>query len=78
MAPSALHVGELARTEKISRGDGPISPLPVRPLLSGKERRLDAFQFSHAGETMSFRQMLEATYTDGIVVVRDGDLLFEH
>ena len=66
-----LHVGELARTEKISRGQGPVAQLPR------DERSLDAFDFSHRGETMSFRQMLEATYTDGILVLQDGAVLFE-
>ncbi len=67
-----LHVGELARTAAISRGDGPIVELPR------KERCLDAFHFSHKGEKFSFRQMLEATYTDGMLVLHDGAVLFEH
>lgn len=50
-----LHVAELARTEKISRGDGEVTPLPSHDLS------LDAFDFSHEGETVSFWQMLEAT-----------------
>ena len=67
-----LHVAELALTEKISRGDGPISPLHSRP------RSLDAFEFRRDGHTTSFRQMLDATYTDGILVLHEGALLFEY
>jgi CubicO group peptidase (beta-lactamase class C family) len=67
-----LHVGELAHTESISRGSESIAPLPSR------ERDLDAFHFDHEGQGITFRQMLDATYTDAILVLQDGEVLFEH
>ena len=66
-----IRVPELARTERISRGDGPILELPRN------ERSLDSFSFEHEGEKFSFPQMLEATYTDGLLVLHDGAVLFE-
>jgi CubicO group peptidase (beta-lactamase class C family) len=66
------HVGEMARTTPILRGNGPVVELPR------KERCFDAFNFSHKGEDFSFRQMLEATYTNGLLVLHDGAVLFEH
>ncbi|MCH7598422.1 MAG: serine hydrolase [Myxococcales bacterium] len=66
-----IRVSELARTEQISRGDGPVLELPRN------ERSLDSFSFEHEGEKFSFPQMLEATYTDGLLVLHDGAVLFE-
>jgi CubicO group peptidase (beta-lactamase class C family) len=65
-------VGELARTARIARGDGAALELPR------DERSPDAFHFTHAGEKISFPRMLEATYTDGILVLHRGAILFEH
>lgn len=67
-----LHVGELARTAPIARGDAAVLELPR------DERSLDAFHFAYRGEEISFPQMLEATYTDGILVLHRGAVLFEH
>jgi CubicO group peptidase (beta-lactamase class C family) len=67
-----LHVRELARTARISRGDGRALELPRA------ERDLEGFHFEHVGQKISFPQMLETTYTDGMLVLRDGAVLFEH
>ncbi len=67
-----IRVPELARTERISRGDGPILELPRN------ERSLDSFSFEHEGEKFSFSQMLESTFTDGLLVLHDGVVLFEY
>jgi CubicO group peptidase (beta-lactamase class C family) len=66
-----IRVPELARTERISRGDGPVLELPR------DERSLDSFSFEFEGEKISFSQMLEATYTDGLLILHDGVVLFE-
>jgi CubicO group peptidase (beta-lactamase class C family) len=66
-----IRVRELARTEPISRGDGPILEWPR------DERNLDSFSFAFQGEEYSFAQMLEFTYTDGLLVLHDGVVLFE-
>ena len=65
------HVGELAHTVPISRGYGPITELPR------DERTFDGFSFHHGGQDYSLQQMLDATYTDAILVLHRGVVLFE-
>ena len=65
------HVGELAHTVPISRGHGPITELPR------DERTFDGFSFHHGGQDYSLQQMLDATYTDAILVLHRGVVLFE-
>ena len=67
-----LHVGELARTTPLLRGTGPVVELPL------KERCLNSFNFDHQGETVSFQRLLESTYTDGMLVLHDGEIIFEY
>ena len=67
-----IRVPELARTVRISRGDGPVLELPR------DERSLDSFRFEFEGEKLSFSQMLESTHTNGVLVIHDGAVLFEH
>jgi CubicO group peptidase (beta-lactamase class C family) len=67
-----IRVPELARTERISRGDGPVLELPR------DERNLDSFSFEFEAEKISFPQMLESTFTDGLLVLHDGVVLFEY
>jgi CubicO group peptidase (beta-lactamase class C family) len=66
-----LRVRELARTAPIPRGDEPTLELPR------DERDLNGFRFEHRGRELSFAQMLEETYTDGVLVLHDGSVLFE-
>jgi CubicO group peptidase (beta-lactamase class C family) len=66
-----IRVGELARTQRISRGSGPVAELPRA------ERNLDSFTFEFAGRKVSFMAMLEQTYTDGLLVLHDGSVIFE-
>ena len=63
---------ELARTERISRGAGPVLELPR------DERSLDSFTFEFEAETIAFPQLLESTFTDGLLILHDGVVLFEH
>lgn len=67
-----IRVSELARTARISRGDGPFLELPR------DERSLDSFHFEFEAEKISFSQMLESTFTDGLLVLHDGVVLFEY
>lgn len=67
-----LHVRELTRTARI-RGSG----VPVAPLPRALED-LTAFRYDHRGRRWTLRDMLEATFSDGLMVVRDGAVLFEH
>jgi CubicO group peptidase (beta-lactamase class C family) len=57
-----LHVRELARTARISRGDGPVRELPVGDDIGDAE----------------LTRALDATYTDGICVVHAGRIVLEH
>ena len=43
-----------------------------------KERCLNSFNFDHQGETISFQQLLDSTYTDGMLVLHQGDVIFEY
>ncbi len=66
-----IRVGELARTERISRGNGPVAE------LRRAERDLDSFAFEFEGGSVSFSAMLEDTYTDALLVLHDGAVVCE-
>ena len=67
-----LHVRELTRTARISGSPTPVSPLSRRPAdISG-------FTFDHLDRRWTLGEMLQATFTDGLMVVHDGSVLFEH
>ncbi|MGH2946392.1 MAG: serine hydrolase domain-containing protein [Solirubrobacteraceae bacterium] len=67
-----LHVRELARTARIPRGDGPVLELPYEPCDLG------SIPVPFEGSATAFAASLEQTYTDGICVVQDGRVVFEH
>src|SRR5690349_9364619 len=67
-----LHVRELAHTARIGRGDGPVHELPSAP------RDLGAVPVTFEGTTIPLAQALDATYTDGLCVIHDGAIVFEH
>ena len=67
-----IRVSELARTQPISRGTGPVAE------LHRAERSLDSFAFEFEGGPVSFSAMLEETYTDALLVINDGSVIFEH
>jgi CubicO group peptidase (beta-lactamase class C family) len=66
-----LHVRELARTARISRGRGPVRELPADPLPLGD------VAFDWEGERVTVDAALNAAYADGVCVVHDGRLVFE-
>ena len=66
-----LHVREVARTARIGGSPEPIASLPRQ------SRDVGGFTFDHAGRQWTFGEMLDATYTDGLMVVLDGAVLFE-
>jgi CubicO group peptidase (beta-lactamase class C family) len=68
---SFLHTREVMPSARIWRGDGPVSPMPREP------RDLSSFAFRHHGEDWTLRQMMDATYVDGLMVVHDGRVIFE-
>lgn len=67
-----LHVRELTRTARISGSAERVEPLPRR--LAD----LSAFGFDHLDRRWTLAEMLDATFTDGLMVVHDGEVVFEH
>ncbi len=72
---SFSHWRELFPTANVSRGDGPVAPLPRATTPAG----LDAVTFTRTsgGEPMTFAAALPALYTDGIVVLHRGRIVYE-
>ena len=71
---SFSHWRELLPTVAISRGSGPVSALP-RVL----DPRIDALVFepTNTRSPMTWKHSLETNYTDGIVVVHQGRIVYE-
>jgi CubicO group peptidase (beta-lactamase class C family) len=71
---SFSHWRELFPTRNVSRGDGPVAPLP-----SGKAADLDGLSFKPIGseQTMTWAESLGANYTDAIVVLHRGRVVYE-
>jgi CubicO group peptidase (beta-lactamase class C family) len=67
---------QFSATVKVWRGDGPVSVLPRAMRMDP----IDAVTFETLGEdpvTMTWAQSLPATYTDGIVVLHQGRIVYE-
>jgi CubicO group peptidase (beta-lactamase class C family) len=69
---SFAHLREIVPTQRISRGFLPVSPLPAdpRPLGEVPVRRVD-------GREGDLESVLEDTFTDAVVIVHGGRLVFE-
>ncbi len=66
------HMRELIPTANVSRGDGPVFRLPKA------ERNLDAISFTTmTGETLTWADAVKKTYTDGILVLHKGRVVYE-
>lgn len=66
------HVRELIPTRTISRGDGLVTELPSHGQM------LDDVRFtSISGEECRFSQLLDESWTDGVVVLHRGKIVFE-
>jgi CubicO group peptidase (beta-lactamase class C family) len=65
---------QLMPTVNVSRGLGPVAPLPV-----ALRADIDGVRFTPLGmdRTMTWRQSLDANYTDGIVVLHRGRIVYE-
>ncbi|MGJ7507631.1 serine hydrolase domain-containing protein [Variovorax sp. GT1P44] len=69
---SFSHVRESVPTRNVWRGGGQPSPLPAAP------RDLDSVPFKTlGGADMTFAQMITGTYTDGILVLHRGRVVYE-
>lgn len=71
---SVCHMQQLMPTRAVSRGLGPIRPLPRRLRAD-----LDAVRFLPTGSSqpMSWRQSLAANFTDGLMVLHRGVVVYE-
>lgn len=65
------HVSQLIPTAQISRGDGPVAALPRA------HQDLGALAFDGGNGRMTIAEMLEDTYTDGFIVLKDGAIVTE-
>ncbi|MEM1277471.1 MAG: serine hydrolase [Pseudomonadota bacterium] len=69
---SFQHVREILPTTEVWRGTGPVRELPV------DLQDVDGIEFSDAeGQTQTFVGMLEATYTDGMILIHRGRVIHE-
>lgn len=68
------HMRELAPTVAVPRGAGPVSALP-----RAERHELDAVTFTPIGKTtpMTWAAAFDANYTDGIVVLHRGRIVYE-
>ena len=72
---TVCHLRELLPTEQVSRGIGAPVPLPY----DLDETAIDALTFRPLGsrETMTWKASLAANYTDGILVIHEGRIVYE-
>jgi CubicO group peptidase (beta-lactamase class C family) len=72
---SFSHVRETVPTANVWRGGGAASPLPSAPARFDVE----AVTFKPLGgeQTLNFAQMISGTYTDGILVMHRGKVVYE-
>ena len=66
------HIRELIPTARIARGEGPAWPLPRA------ERDILALRFTDSGRELSVAELLAETYTDGFLVLHQGQVVAEH
>lgn len=68
------HIRQFVSTSEVSRGDGSVSTLP-----RAERTDLDAITFQPTGsdETMTWAKSLLANYTDGILVMHRGRIVYE-
>ena len=71
---SFSNIRQMVATTNVGRGDGAVSVLP-----RAERQDLDAvtFQVMGTGDTMTWVQSLGANYTDGIVVLHKGRIVYE-
>ena len=71
---ASSHYRELVPTKVVARGHGPVHPLP-----RAERQDLDAVRFFPIGvaQEMTWGQSLLANYTDGIVVLHRGQIVYE-
>ena len=71
---TVCHIRELMPTEEVSRGIG--SPLLFEYAIND---RIDSLKFTpfNSSETMTWAESLAANYTDGILILHKGKIIYE-
>ena len=70
---SFSHMRQIVPTVTVSRGDGPIAQIP-----RAERQDLDSVEFKTLdGRRMTWGESLSANYTDGIVVMHRGKIVYE-
>ncbi len=71
---SVCHIRELMPTEEVSRGIA--SPMPLEYAI---DERIDSLSFTPLGsrETMTWAESLSYNYTDGILILHKGKVVYE-
>lgn len=78
---SVCHLREFLPTEEISRGLG--APIPLRypspPRFADLRQEIDALSFTplNSDTAMTWEQSLYANYTDGILILHEGEVVYE-
>ena len=69
------HFREIQATRRVARGRGPASPLP-----ESLDPAIDGLTFTPIGgdQTMTWQESLDANYTDGILVLHRGQVVYEY
>ncbi|MGM0952686.1 MAG: serine hydrolase domain-containing protein [Pseudomonadota bacterium] len=72
---TVCHIRELMPTRQVSRGIG--APVPLEYAL---DDGIDAVTFTPmgGGEPMSWKESLSANYTDGMLILHEGRVVYEH
>lgn len=71
---SFQHVRELIPTQRISRGTGPWRDLPQHSASPALD---DVTVYRLAGHTSSFAEVIAETWTDAVVLLHDGQIVYE-
>ncbi|MEP9361546.1 serine hydrolase [Nocardioides sp. CN2-186] len=65
----------LVPTAEVSRGDGPVRALPERLAPADEVEALTVVD--HAGTERTVAEMLQRTWSDALVVLKDGEVVYE-
>ncbi|MEI8057635.1 MAG: serine hydrolase [Actinomycetes bacterium] len=68
---SFLNMRELIPSALVARGE-------TKSVLPRNERDLKGFGFTHDGHRYTLAEMMDETYVDGLMVIHDGEVIFEH
>lgn len=72
---TVCHIRELLPTQEVSRGIGAPTPLPY-----ALDSQIDQVRFTplNSDSQMTFEQALDANYTDGLLILHKGKIVYEN